>query len=295
MRTIHPQTSWRKVAVVLGIVTTGNLAYAQRGERIREVDLLIQQPGFLISSEQLVQSVFGQPGAVERTRDRLESVLRSRVEKLDRLYRLSDAQKKKLVVAGRGDITHFFDRLEEIRRKLPLLTKEEEIDKELREIEAYRVSLSQDLFGEGSILAKTLKKTLTHDQSVEYEKATREATLHRHRAMLQWVLGTLDQSLALTPLQHGRLEELLSAETRPPQRFGAEDYYGVMFQLSLVATDKLKPIFDIGQWAKLSLQLEEAKRKEQMLKEEGYLPADELAGTMPRADKPGSKPEKKRG
>jgi hypothetical protein len=155
----------------------------------------------------------------------------------------------------------------------------------LAEIDSFRRVSSQGLFGEGSLLAKTLKKTLTREQTLEYEKATREATVQRHRAMLQWVLGTLDQTLALTPQQHNRLEAILYEETRPPKRFGAEDYFGVMFQLSMVSETRLRPIFDDGQWAKLSLQLAEAKRKEPTLRQEGYLPDDEVAHALDRATK----------
>jgi hypothetical protein len=108
------------------------------------------------------------------------------------------------------------------------------------------------------------------------------------------VLATWDEMLGLSPHQRERLQGLLNQSTRPPRRFGAEDYFGVLWQVSQLPEPVLKPIFREDQWAKLTPQLAEARRREPMLKREGYVPdRDVVVGPSP-ADAP-PKSEKKQG
>jgi hypothetical protein len=296
MRSLQLPIARPIVVAMLVVAATGNLARAQREGRGREEQVLLEQARLMIHQEMFKQSILGTEEGAKELRDRFESVLSSRIARLDGLYGLSEGQKKKLLLAGRGDIKHFFDRVEETRKRLPLLADDEDEDSGvLQELETLRRDSRHDLFGEGSILAKTLKKTLTAEQSRRYDQVAREVLVHRHRATLQWVLGTLDETLGLTPPQHQRLEALLVEETRHPRRFGEEDYYGVMFQLGQVSEAKLRPIFTADQWTKLSRQLGEARRKEDALKSGGYLPEDEVASAPAHTNKPGAKPEKKKG
>ncbi len=99
--------------------------------------------------------------------------------------------------------------------------------------------------------------------------------------------------MQLTEAQHRQLEELCERETRPPQIFGANDYFGLLLQLSRLPEERLKPIFLREQWQKVALQIAHAKGLETELKKEGYVPDDEVAGAAPGAR--GSVPESKRG
>jgi hypothetical protein len=284
------------LAAALAVVATERSAFAQRGPEARELQMRFERARLQVRQDLIEQVTLGRLGNVDVIRDRLESALTARVEKLDRQYGLSTAQKKKLVLAGRGDIKHFVDRWEETRKKLALATTDGEDEQEVRaEIESLQRRSKHDVFGEESLLMKALKKTLTPEQSARYKQAVRDVIRDRHRATLQWVLGTLDQMLGLTPRQHQQLEPLLIEETRPPRRFGEEDYYGVMCQLGRVPEARLRPIFNEEQWAKLSRQVAEAKRKEEALKSGGYLPEDDVAAAPAATNKPGAKLERKQG
>ena len=59
-------------------------------------------------------SLAGRPGAV---RQRLESRLKSRIEQIDRVCKLTPDQRSKLNVAGRGDIKRAFARADELKAK----------------------------------------------------------------------------------------------------------------------------------------------------------------------------------
>jgi hypothetical protein len=129
----------------------------------------------------------------EEIRDRYESALKSRVDSTVRLYGLSAVQKKKLEVAGRGDIKRLFDRAVEAGKisPLPAVAGNEFPAIEQDEL-PHQLSTTGELFGEGSLFAKILKKTVTTKQAARYEKTAREIALHHHRATLEWVLGTWD-------------------------------------------------------------------------------------------------------
>ena len=51
----------------------------------------------------------------------------------------------------------------------------------------------------------------------------------------------------------------------------------MMFQISRLPESALKPLFSEDQWAKLGAQLAEAKRREPMLKRNGYVPDNDVA------------------
>jgi hypothetical protein len=92
---------------------------------------------------------------------------------------------------------------------------------------------------------------------------------------LNWVVGTLEQTLKMTANQRRRLEKVLIDETRAPDTFGSYDYYGLIFQAAKIPEVRLKPIFDDDQWQALTRQFQEVKSMEKLLKEAGYLPVNQ--------------------
>jgi hypothetical protein len=275
MKTFHFQIARRFHALFVAAIAIGQIAVAQDIERpfeAREPDLI------LIGRRDFHVWASGNVVGIEEIRDRYEPALRSRVESAVRLYGLSEEQKKKLHLAGRGDIKRLIDRALEARKQEPPPPGvANDFLPNLQDDPRPPLTTSGGLFGEGSLFAKVLKNIVTREQSARHEKLSREAALRHHRATLQWVLGTWDQMLGLNPDQHRRLEALLIRETRTPRRFGEEDYFGVMFQISRLPEVALKPIFSEDQWAKLSVQLAESKRREPMLKKNGYVPENDVA------------------
>src|SRR6516225_3632447 len=64
------------------------------------------------TDEMFDQWVFQQDRNVAGARRRLESQLTLRIDEVDRASQLTDAQKKKLQLAGKGDMKRFFARYE---------------------------------------------------------------------------------------------------------------------------------------------------------------------------------------
>lgn len=96
----------------------------------------------------------------ERARLRhLEDVLRARIEAVARKQELTESQRAKLRIAGKGDIKRFFDRVEERRTAFE---KERQTFRTglaaLRRLEELERIYREGPFGEGSLFVKTLRK-----------------------------------------------------------------------------------------------------------------------------------------
>jgi hypothetical protein len=132
----------------------------------------------LWTDEQFERSVF-QDGSALRARQRLLSQLTMELETIDRACRLTDAQKKKLQLAGRGEVKRFFDGYERAKQKSQLAGHDEqtfqEIQKDIFQIQRdiHRVFFQGGQLRPDSLLAKSLRNTLTSEQLTRYEALIR--------------------------------------------------------------------------------------------------------------------------
>ena len=125
------------------------------------------------------------------------------------------------------------------------------------------------------------KRSCAHfneDQAARYGNVLRERSLVRYQATVAWCVVQLDKSVGLSDEQRRRLVELLMKETRPPKRFGQNDYWYMMLQASKFPESKIKPIFDNVQWRILQRQLMQGRGMEQWLKMSGVMEDDKPAG-----------------
>ncbi len=231
------------------------------------------QAVFMMTDDQFDQWVFGGPRNSRAGRNKLDSLLTLQVDDVARMCTLSEAQKKKLLLAGRGDIKRFFDQVEEKRKKFGKVkndkTKFNEIYQELVPLQA---ALNSGLFGAGSIYSKTIRRVLSEEEDARYQRVIQDKNRFRYRAKIELVVAQLDQSVGLRDEQRRKLVELIMSETQLPTRFGQYDYYLVMYQAGQVAEAKLKPLFEDRQWALLNRQLNQMRGMEQFLRNQGLLP-----------------------
>jgi len=240
------------------------------------------RPAITITDEQLEEWVYG-PGGADRARQRLESRLSSEIQQVDELSGLTPEQKKKLELAGRGDIKRLLDRA---REKMAVIGRARGDPLQARailvELQPLRVDLNAHVFGDGSMFAKTLTKTLTSEQRARREDMKRLAS---YRLRVQWVVFPLDKQLRLSQEQHRRFVAVIVAGTRPLKRYGEYDDDAVMLQASKLPEAKLRPIFDEAQWRKLCQRFDQARQMENILIENGYLPEQEPEVPRPAAVK----------
>ena len=229
---------------------------------------------FMIAESNFDQVVFGNARTPATALARLETLVKLKIDEVDQVARLTDAQKKKLELASRGDIKRFFDQVEEKRKAFQLVRNDQQKYAAFyQQLNPLRTALSQGLFGENSFFTKTLKKSLDEGQVVKYEDLGRRRLVLSQQARIGRVLAILDNSVGLDSRQRRQLLKLIVEETRPPKVYGTYDIYVVLFQLSRLPQDRIKPIFREAQWRLVRQQLDAALRYEQMLKKQGVLAA----------------------
>jgi hypothetical protein len=129
---------------------------------------------FKIAHGTVDRLVFGRIAADGRLL--LVAQLGEKIESVDRICELTDEQRRKLQLAGRGDITRLCDRVEGLRANFEDVDAAIDVDARgqlagalTQQAEAVRRSLISGLFEQESLFAKTLKTTLTPVQSAAFE------------------------------------------------------------------------------------------------------------------------------
>ena len=223
------------------------------------------------------QWVFGRLGGSAGARNKLDSSLLLRIEDLARTCNITEAQKNKLRLAGRGDIKRFYDQVEVIKRKFQQTQNDPNMNI-WQEIQPLQIELNTGLFGDDSLYAKTIRRTLSPEQSARFESLSRERMAIRFRATVEWFVTHLDKGLGLTDDDRQRFVELLVNEARPPRKFGQGDYWYLMLQTARLPEAKLKLIFDAPQWRLLSRQFAQARSMAPRLRATGVLVEDDAEG-----------------
>jgi hypothetical protein len=287
----RPHNRWLPALLFLSFLVAHPAARAQDDDEEEieaPVEGVVQQPVWVMSDPQFDQWVFGAGGGnAAAAHSRLESLLRLQVEDLARACKLSDDQKSKLRLAGRGDIKRYFDQVEQARRKYRNKQyNQNEIGQVFQEIQPLQAPLRTGVFGDDSIYRKVVRKVMTPEQVADYENSQRELRAFRYRARIELVVATLGRSVGMSAEQRRRFAKVLNDETRAPREFGQNDYQVALLQAAKVSEEKLKPIFDEAQWRVLGKHFEQVRALEPVIRQNGYVPdGDEPGAAKPAAPK----------
>jgi hypothetical protein len=270
-------------ATMLAILGLTSPARAQDEDPPEPAEAQPAEPESTMSDEQFEQWIFGK--RIQAAQKLFDSWLEKEIDRVDRTYRLTPEQKKKLELAGRASLKRVFDRFETAREQLHRAGGDfSRIGPVLQELQAFQQAPHDYLFGGDSLLAKTLKRTLTPAQISDREKILYEGRV-------EWMASLLDKALGLNVDQHRRLVGLIVEETPPLRRYGTFDYDAIMLQTSRLPRDKLKTILDDVQFRKLVIRYEQARRLESVLIGEGYVAASPAETRRPSTGQGGSRPE----
>lgn len=232
------------------------------------------QLGF--TDQQFEQWVFQQYGNAATARTRLKEGLELYTEDIDQACGLSEVQKQKLRLAGRGDIDRFFRTFEKVKQKFQVIRNDQQkVNQIFQEVTPLQSQLMTGLFTRDSLLQKCLVNTINREQFLKYVKVDKERRRFHHEAKIGVVVTLLNQSVPITSEQRRRLVDLLRRETRPPRKSSQYDYYAMMHQISKIDEAKLTLILDDIQWQVFSKQLGQMRGMEQWLKQNGILFDDE--------------------
>ncbi len=267
-------------ATLLAVLAAGTCARAQDDDDEDEAPAQgVVVNNFLMNDAQFDQWVFGNMGVANAAgaRNKLDSLLTLHVDDLERNCNLTPVQKKKLLLAGRGDIKRFFDRIEDVRKKFSKNRNDQnQFAQVWQEIQPLRNSFNSGFFdGGNSIFSKAIKATLNAEQVGKHEEVARDRTLYRYWARVDLAMELLNNEVGFTDDQRRQVVKLLHEETKPPRRMGENDYYVVLYQLSKIPEARIRPVFEDFQWRSLQRQLDQGRGMEMFLKQNGFVAADE--------------------
>ncbi len=238
------------------------------------VTVVYGQLGF--TDEQFEQWVFQQYGNAATARTRLKQSLELCIDDIDQACGLSDAQKMKLRLAGRGDIERFFRTFEVVKKKFQAIRNDQQrVNQIFQAVSPLQAEMSTGLFTRDSLLKKCLVNTVNREQFLKYHKFDEERLRFHHESKVRLVVTLLDQSVSLTAEQRRQLIALLLVETSPPRKSSQYDYYAMMHQVSKIDEAKIRLILDDIQWHVFDQVVGQMRGMEQWLKQNGLLIDDE--------------------
>jgi hypothetical protein len=245
------------------------------------------QPQF--TDENFEQWVFQEDHTAAAARKRLEASVSVHVDHIDRACRLTEAQKKKLQLAGRGDIKRFFDRYEVVRQKFQGVKNDQQAWNQMwQDINPLQMSLQSGLFHEDSFLFRCMPHTLTAEQWPSYEALAQERRAFHHRVTIEMCVSQLEQIAPLRAAQRRELLAFLTKEMKPPRKSNFYYSWMLLVRLAQLPEDKLKPFFEKTQWKAVNQLLVAYKGQVQWLRQNGQWDDDD-----DEADKPAPPREKK--
>jgi len=196
------------------------------------------------AAQKFQQIAFGRFGNAAAARARLEERLSLRLEAIERVCGINVVQRKKIELAGKGDIKRFFDAIEANRRRVQA-AGEDEFERIQQELAASARSIESGLLDEKSFFVKTMKTTLSAEQLALYDDDRRRSRMLQHEAQVKAVVGVFERAIGLDDEQRRRLNMVLMAETRP-LKISAEHQAECLFVLAQAVNlpeAKLGPIF----------------------------------------------------
>ncbi len=131
----------------------------------------------IVFSRSFDELVYGSGSNAADARARLDRCLEEKLKKIDRLSGLTDEQRQKLQLAGRGDLKRLFDRAETLRElcdrgaEIADVKQFRKWTEELQsETNALRHAFHEGPFDTGSLTAKCMKTVLTTEQAAKYAR-----------------------------------------------------------------------------------------------------------------------------
>ncbi len=239
------------------------------GSQLAAQRVQVAQQANGVQAMQIVQTTVAQSSA--DFRKRMESLAATEIAAVDRRVALTEAQKKKLKLATRGDIAQFVSRANELRPKLTAKPLDQlQYAELLRELQPLRTSQQFGLMGETSLFRKTLRHCLTDEQRARWQMLERE----RKRTAVESSLLTWERmanGFKLTGVSRQQFVDVLVEHGDLPETRNSYIHYVVLVEAAKLE-DRLKPLVSEEVWEKLQKQIAQAQRLEATLRKSGQWP-----------------------
>ncbi len=283
----HVRTScWRWLVIVVVGLSAG-LIVVTRGhadEEDEEVALNAGERQIVFTEQQFDQMVFGaqaargfqavqvvqgrkgnqpiivsaQPAEMDFQK-RMSAAVAIEIQAIDGRVSLTEAQKKKLKLAARGDIAELVDLVAELRPKLtskPLSRWEYSVL--MQQLQPLRPIQQFGIISEDSLFRKTLRGILTDQQRVRWQAFERERKKGIIEAALQ-ISERTDLGLKLRGEVRNDFIELVLDHGQLPQSVGPYGQWIVFLEANLLR-DRVKLLLNDDEWKRFEWQVGQSKR-----------------------------------
>ena len=199
---------------------------------------------------------------------RLESSLAEEIRVLTKACSLTESQKKKLQLAGRGDIDRLVGEVAEMRRKCVGIPMNIQQYTEMRNIlQVLNNKIQLGVIHESSLFYKTLRKTLDVQQRYSYQLFVHE----RKVAVVKQVLSTwtrLTNGIKLSTESQQKLLDTLVAHGRIPQTHTSYNMYIVLIETARLESH-LIPLLSEEEWQSIQTYLQRSRASIEIMKKSG--------------------------
>ena len=236
-----------------------------------------------VEAREVVQKMVVQ-SSIADFRKRMEANANVEIETVARHVLLTEAQKKKLKLAARGDVEQFISRAAELRPKLTSKPLDQpQYVALMRELQPLRMTQQYGVIGENSLYRKTLRHILTDEQRVRWQALERE----RQKTVIESAILTWERTangVKIPVASRQKFVEVLVEYGDLPETRHSFINYVVLVEAGKLE-DRLKPILHEDVWEKLQTQIAQAKQIEATLRRSGQWPVraadddEELADT----------------
>ncbi|MEI8020717.1 MAG: hypothetical protein WCH39_21115 [Schlesneria sp.] len=216
----------------------------------------------------------------------IENQLANKVQQLSSEYDLTEAQQAKLLLATQCEAKLFLNEVDVLRQKYNSLGSDL-IGRQIVLSQAQSLNFKRrTLFGPNSFSSKVMAKTVTGDQLAKYQSALDERLRIRHRSNIEGAIRDLERHVVLKIAQTESLVELLISEIPPPKLSHDYDETLVKYQFSQISEQKLRLLFDEGQWPQVRQTLDGFHELETALVQQGLIQQEGAAASKPATNLP---------
>lgn len=225
----------------------------------------------------------------KNARRELELRLAAQLETLDRDCQLSEQQKSKLELFGRGDLHRYFSEFETVKADYQLLTPDDPPGQALlEECDRLRSKWRDALSNPESLIQKGIPKILTANQLARHNAANGRRLHERHKSNCELANVWIQNSVSLSDQEEKNLANVLLNQTHSRLEPGEYDIEFLLWQLRRLPKDRLKALVDERKLLPLLTYLSQFEGYEFLLSQHGYLSALEQADRTKLDDQSGT-------
>jgi hypothetical protein len=198
----------------------------------------------------------------------IDNQLRLFVDSLQRLFSLTDEQKKQLEFYGRGDIVRFQQQVEQVRGRFMEVRKDQQRFNNIwNDIGPLQQRMQTAFFHDQSLLAKSLDKVLKPDQWERYGQWQAERRRFQHLAKIELIVAELETYMPMTAEQRGKVIQLITDAGSTPKKASQFDQILIMYLMSKVSDKEWISVLDKRQFEVVNKLRQQGRQYGQMLRQ----------------------------